>query len=313
MSGTGRPLLAARTPSGEKDHAGNTSPGPQRSHATSRAKRTLIESACSACRRRKSRCDGQRPTCSRCQNLRTDCHYEAEEGESRWSALRRRNQVLEAERDQLRELMAFVQNRPETEAQDIFQRIRSSTHDDLFMLLRAIKDGAMNMQQPSANMTAMGVPSLPTAASGVDQRLPPIHAILDHQRRASPPTHLVHNHSLSSEDSTGSIPTELTTNTSTPVPGGVPPAHRAPLNTLEPSLQQHSHGYMRNAPATLSSEDSSSSKISTSMDAAAKPFPPPQERSVAGPDPPHESQERLPYYVNGQHVPGQHGPGPYYN
>ncbi|KAK4627322.1 Nitrogen assimilation transcription factor nit-4 [Fulvia fulva] len=310
MSGTGRPLLAARTSSGEKDSAGNTSPGPHRPHGASRAKRTLIESACSACRRRKSRCDGLRPTCSRCQNLRTDCHYEAEEGESRWSALRRRNQILEAERDQLRELMAFVQNRPEAEAQDIFQRIRSSSYDDVFMLLRAIKDGAMNMQQPPSAMTAMNVPGLPTAASGVDQRLPPIHAIFDHPRRPSPPAHLVHNHSLSSEDSTGSMPSELATNMSTPVPGaGPPPVHRAPLNTLEPSLQQHPHGYMRGTPATLSSEESTSSVLSTSLDGPPN-FPPPQERSVAGPDPPQD--ERLPYYVNGQHVPGQHG-GPYYN
>ena len=213
-----------------------------------------------------------RPTCSRCQNLRTDCHYEAEEGESRWSALRRRNQILEAERDQLRELMAFVQKRPEPEAQDIFQRIRTSSYDDLFMLLRAIKDGAMNMQQLPATMTAMNVPSLPTAVSGVDQRLPPIHAILDHPRRTSPPAHLVHNHSLSSEDSTGSVPTELTTNTSTPVAGGgPPPAHRTPLNTLEPSLQHHAHGYMRGTPATLSSEESTSSVVSTALDVPPKP------------------------------------------
>lgn len=169
--------------------------------------------------------------------------------------------------------MAFVQNRPEAEAQDIFQRIRNSNYDDVFMLLRAIKDGAMNMQQPPATMTTMNVPSLPTAGSGVDQRLPPIHAILDHPRRGSPPAHLAHNHSLSSEDSTGSMPNELTTNTTTPVPGGGPPSsHRTPLNTLEPSLQHHSHGFMRGTPATLSSEESSSSVVSTSLDVPSKPY-----------------------------------------
>ncbi|KAK4503985.1 hypothetical protein PRZ48_004900 [Zasmidium cellare] len=56
----GRPLLAARTSSGDatKD-GGNTSPGGGRQPG-GRPKRTLIESACSACRRRKSRCDGVR-------------------------------------------------------------------------------------------------------------------------------------------------------------------------------------------------------------------------------------------------------------
>lgn len=56
MSGP-RPLLAARSSSGEKDGNGNASPGSNRppGAASGRPKRTLIESACSACRRRKSR------------------------------------------------------------------------------------------------------------------------------------------------------------------------------------------------------------------------------------------------------------------
>ncbi|KAF2163645.1 hypothetical protein M409DRAFT_25833 [Zasmidium cellare ATCC 36951] len=249
---TGRPLLAARTSSGDasKD-GGNTSPGGGRQPG-GRPKRTLIESACSACRRRKSRCDGVRPTCSRCQNLRTDCHYEAEEGESRWSALRRRNQILEGERDQLRELMSFVQTRSEPEALNLFQRIRSSNYDDLFLLLRQTKDGTLGMSQ---NLVATTLP--PPPASG-EQRLPPIQTILDApSSRGMTPIGLPQGHSLSSEDSRAS-------STSGPVSSH---GHRVPLEPpIEPLLHQaHQVPHMISAPS-LSSEESLGSMGSASMD-----------------------------------------------
>jgi hypothetical protein len=69
-----------------------------------------------------------RPDCSRCQALHTKCGYNAEEGETRWSALRRRNRELERERDEARDLIAHMQSRPQPAAQEIFRHIRSYTH-----------------------------------------------------------------------------------------------------------------------------------------------------------------------------------------
>ncbi|OJJ04195.1 hypothetical protein ASPVEDRAFT_136194 [Aspergillus versicolor CBS 583.65] len=40
------------------------------------AKRRRVSLACSACRARKSRCDGRRPSCSSCTSLAIECHYE---------------------------------------------------------------------------------------------------------------------------------------------------------------------------------------------------------------------------------------------
>ncbi|CAK3750757.1 Hypothetical predicted protein [Lecanosticta acicola] len=225
MSGA-RPLLAARSPSGDKDGAGGASlRGSNRPPGASsaRPKRTLIESACSACRRRKSR------------NLRTDCHYEAEEGESRWSALRRRNQILEAERDHVRELMYLVQTRPEAEALEIFQRIRQTSYDDLFLLLRRLKDSTGD----AAIAVAPHVPGLAHPVSGPEQRLPPIQTILDPKARSHQPPHLAHSQSLSSEDSRGSsvgnsAGMEII---SIPVSHQQQQQHRQLLDTLEPSLR----------------------------------------------------------------------------
>ncbi|KAK1716020.1 uncharacterized protein BDZ83DRAFT_46730 [Colletotrichum acutatum] len=43
--------------------------------ADSKRKRQQADIACNPCRRRKSRCDGLRPTCAACQKRSSDCTY----------------------------------------------------------------------------------------------------------------------------------------------------------------------------------------------------------------------------------------------
>ncbi|KAK5710145.1 hypothetical protein LTR17_019148 [Elasticomyces elasticus] len=132
-----------------------------------------------------------RPFCSRCVTLRTECTYEAEEGESRWSALRRRNQILETERSEIRELISYLQNRPEPEAQDIFQRLRNGPGpDDFFTLLRQLRQGsdtnpAEMQQRPALTHQAS---SASTSSNGSEQRLPPVSTLFDAASGASPMT-----------------------------------------------------------------------------------------------------------------------------
>jgi hypothetical protein len=66
--------------------------------------------------------------CSRCQALHTECEYNAAEGESRLSALRRRCYTLGRERYEARDLIAQMQSRPEPEARKIYHHIRTRTH-----------------------------------------------------------------------------------------------------------------------------------------------------------------------------------------
>lgn len=206
-----------------------------------------------------------RPSCSRCQNLRTECQYEAEEGESRWSALRRRNQILEQERDQIRELLAFVQMRPEPEAMEIYQRIRTSSYDDIFTLLRQVRENSYGIQP--------NLQHIPPTTTGIDQRLPPIQTILDVSSRPAMPgpghaqamghpnhPHLVHSHSLSSDDSRNSSVPEYT-----PGPPSAPPPQQL-LSTLEPTLhpsQQHLPHHPVHTPPLPGSKPSLSSEDST--------------------------------------------------
>lgn len=67
--------------------------------------------------------------------------YEAEEGESRQRALRRRIANLDDKLEEVKELLSFVQARPEGEAQEIFQRIRANNFEEIFTILRQAKDG----------------------------------------------------------------------------------------------------------------------------------------------------------------------------
>ena len=130
-----------------------------------------------------------RPSCSRCQALRTECAYEAEEGESRWSALRRRNHILETERAEVRELISYLQSRPEPEAHEIFQRIRNGGYDDVFELLRQLREGGL----PSLDRTFPGQPpaflhhASSASSVGAEQRLPPIRAMVEVQGALAPP------------------------------------------------------------------------------------------------------------------------------
>lgn len=190
-----------------------------------------------------------RPSCSRCQNLRTECQYEAEEGESRWSALRRRNQVLEQERDQLRELLNFVQTMPEPDAAEVFRHIRMSSYDDVFILLRQIKEGIPAIQP---NLGSLPPPN----TQGPEQRLPPIQAILGDTTRVMPPAHLTQSHSLSSEDSRGSSISEL----------AYPGQHHI-VPAMEARLHPRPHSRSIGPPGlSLSSEESAGSIGSATID-----------------------------------------------
>lgn len=62
--------------------------------------------------------------------------------------------------------MNYLQTRPETEAQEIFSRIRHSGDEDVYALLQQVREGGLPL--PSGDPSLTG-----------DQRLPPIQMMLD--------------------------------------------------------------------------------------------------------------------------------------
>lgn len=236
MSASSRSILPA--PQGPVDHSSSGGPShdpPKRGGGSK--KRVLIESACSACRKRKSKVSSQhtvrrnyfyppvtdhfpccvhsatatgtlnfhpsvtalavhffltqlcRPTCSRCVALTTECIYDAEQGESRWGALKRHASIIETERNQLFEILRFVQLASDAEAMALLQRIRSAVDQHWSSILDYVRERGNSHEQ---TLVAATVTVGSTAAgSSAQTRLPPISTLFetsDASQRSDPPT-----------------------------------------------------------------------------------------------------------------------------
>jgi hypothetical protein len=96
---------------------------------TQKPKRTVTLGACVACRKRKSKCDGIRPICTCCTQKDTECVYELGPNEKPSQAMKRKNEEMQGELVNLRQLYDFLRLRPEEEAMEILRRIRLNPSD----------------------------------------------------------------------------------------------------------------------------------------------------------------------------------------
>lgn len=91
------------------------------------SKRKNVAIACMSCRRRKERCDGQRPTCGPCGKRNMSCSYAVVGGDPfRITPLKRSFEVLQSENEQWRELFSLIQKLPDAEVAQTLNRIRTS-------------------------------------------------------------------------------------------------------------------------------------------------------------------------------------------
>ncbi|KAF2685363.1 hypothetical protein K458DRAFT_23460 [Lentithecium fluviatile CBS 122367] len=113
---------------------------------TQKPKRTVTLGACVACRKRKSKvhepersveqtnnqqCDGLRPMCTCCAQKETECVYELGPNEKPSQAMKRKNEEMQGELSNLRQLYDFLRLRPEHEALEILRRIRARSPDTI--------------------------------------------------------------------------------------------------------------------------------------------------------------------------------------
>ncbi|KAI1424240.1 putative C6 transcription factor [Xylaria sp. FL1777] len=130
------PLQPKPSPLGEED------PDPDSQSSKHRKGRVAILVACEPCRRLKAKCDGERPTCRRCRNKGQDCVYELpQDAQSRSSGRKEIASRLHRENLELRQLFHDLSKRPEPEAYDIFQRLRSA--DDPISLAHSIRQAEL--------------------------------------------------------------------------------------------------------------------------------------------------------------------------
>ncbi|SMQ55086.1 unnamed protein product [Zymoseptoria tritici ST99CH_3D7] len=89
-----------------------------------------VKAACQACRASKTRCDGLRPTCSRCaRRANLSCEYDTEPDEFRITALRRRYVEAEQQASTREALLRHLVDSSRDEAHDILKRMRADDSD----------------------------------------------------------------------------------------------------------------------------------------------------------------------------------------
>ena len=92
------------------------------------AKYTLA--ACRSCRKKKTKCDGARPTCAKCQTSTTECKYDVAPNQTRFGATRERNEFLE-------NLFETLKSAPESRVDALLTQIRGgAVVEDLEELLK---------------------------------------------------------------------------------------------------------------------------------------------------------------------------------
>lgn len=142
-------------------------------------KRTVTLGACVACRKRKSKCDGNRPVCTCCTQKDTECVYELGPNEKPSQAMKRKNEEMQGELSNLRQLYDFLRLRPEGEALEILRRIRTSSPETspsqrIQKLADFVRQGDLLAQPPSH------LPPSPYQHDhGMSVTLPPIRLALD--------------------------------------------------------------------------------------------------------------------------------------
>ncbi|KAI8663033.1 hypothetical protein LRP88_07241 [Fusarium phalaenopsidis] len=119
-------------------------PPPPRQPSFSTPARPKISAACEACRKRKSRCSGDRPVCRRCQEKNLECVYKTASTETHSQALKRKYTQAQHKTSQYAELYGLLATLSDDEAQGVLRRIRSGA--DVDTILNQIRAGDLLLQ-----------------------------------------------------------------------------------------------------------------------------------------------------------------------
>lgn len=145
--------------SSERESTPQSAAGGSAAVASSR-RRPQTKIACTSCRRRKSKCDGQRPVCSLCAGMgRTRCEYDAGPDVTRFAALKTKHEELQHRLSLFEELFRLLSMRSDAESIEIIRRMRTTNIEtDLDDLVKFIKNADLLIQlastQPSPGPAA---------------------------------------------------------------------------------------------------------------------------------------------------------------
>ncbi|ORY62065.1 uncharacterized protein BCR38DRAFT_232081 [Pseudomassariella vexata] len=107
-------------------------------------KRRAVLAACNQCRKKRSKCGGQRPACDRCAKLNIDCEYETTGEETHSDALKRRFSELQEKHHTYEELIQILRTRPSSDVGPILQRLRAG--EDVGDIVNIVREGDLLLQ-----------------------------------------------------------------------------------------------------------------------------------------------------------------------
>ncbi|ETS03509.1 hypothetical protein M419DRAFT_140849 [Trichoderma reesei RUT C-30] len=125
----------------------STAPNPETAKQPARRRpvRKAVNVACESCRKRKIKCNGNRPKCSACEARLVECEYaSAYREETISAALKRKYQEENKKSSSYEEFFTALQNCSEDDAMTMFSLVRQGV--DPGALLRQMKEGDLLLQ-----------------------------------------------------------------------------------------------------------------------------------------------------------------------
>lgn len=158
----------------------DTSPHPHPQPAMAKPKRSVTQGACVMCKKRKSKCDGNRPACACCIQKNSECVYELGPNEKPSQAMKRKNDEMQNELLDYRQLFDYLKLCPDHEANEMLRRIRTTSSDaPQPQRIKTLLDSVRHSQA-----SGLHPPSLEEQTQYVT--LPPIRLALDSPTNLSP-------------------------------------------------------------------------------------------------------------------------------
>lgn len=134
----GQPATKAKSKSKDKDAAAS-------------AKRRCVSTACIACRKRKSKCDGNLPKCAACASVYlTECEYAPHTDHRRKGVYKKEVDATKTKNSTLQILIQAILNAEEDDVMDIVRQIRTcDSLEELAIIIEAQEKGLLEDQDDS--------------------------------------------------------------------------------------------------------------------------------------------------------------------
>ncbi|KAB5572280.1 hypothetical protein GE09DRAFT_663067 [Coniochaeta sp. 2T2.1] len=143
--------------------------GPELPQRHVELKRKRQAAACETCREHKTKCDGNRPSCTACLRRGSECKFEAGPKETHSQALKRKFDSLQGKASSLQQVYDLLRTRPEDEAWSIFRWIRDGEspesilqfvhHGDLLLQLSLLAETGPQTDRFTSTSDAVTSPS----------------------------------------------------------------------------------------------------------------------------------------------------------